>query len=55
MVEVKDAEIFDRETMYVADEIFFLNYVISDYSQPIAPEPKNYAENEYDKTTSTLE
>jgi hypothetical protein len=39
MVEIKDPEIVDREKEFIADEIFFINYVVSNYSNPIAPEP----------------
>jgi hypothetical protein len=48
MVEVKDPVIIDSEKNFVADEIWFINFVLSDYSNPIAPDPKAYAEKEYD-------
>ena len=54
MVEIKDPEIVDREKEFIADEIFFINYVVSNYSNPIAPEPQDYAEIEFDKTTSSI-
>ena len=54
MVEVQEPILVDRGKDYVADEILLLNYVVSDYSQPIAPEPKEYAETEYAKQTSAL-
>ena len=40
MVEVKDPVIVDREKDYVADEVSIINFVVKDYSNPIAPEPK---------------
>ena len=55
MVEIKDPDIVDREKVYIPNEISFLNYVVSDYSNPIAPEPKDYAEKEYDRISNTLE
>ena len=54
MVEVKDPVIIDREKNFVADEIWFINFVLSDYSNPIAPDPKAYAEEEYDQATKIL-
>ncbi len=54
MVEIKDPEIVEREKFFIPDEITFLNFVVSDYSNPIAPDPKTYAEYEYDKTTKNL-
>jgi hypothetical protein len=43
MVEIKDPEIVEREKFFIPDEITFLNFVVSDYSNPIAPDPKTYA------------
>ena len=54
MVEISDPIIVDRQKEFVPDEISFINYVVSDYSDPIAPEPNVYAELEYDKTTIAL-
>ena len=54
MVEIKDPSVFEREKHFVADEISFVNFVISDYSSPVAPNPKEYAKTEYEKTTKTL-
>jgi hypothetical protein len=31
----------------VSDYVWFLNFVVSDYSNPIAPEPTTYALEEY--------
>ena len=31
MVEVKDPVIIDRQNEFIADEISFLNFVVSDY------------------------
>ena len=53
MVEIKDPIIKDREDEFIADEISFLNFVVSDYSKPILP--INLAEAEYDKQTSALQ
>ena len=39
MVEIKEPVIIDREKDYVADEISFVNFVVKDYSDPIAPKP----------------
>ena len=54
MVEIKDSVIIEREKDFVADEISFVNFVVSDYSNPIAPTPNEYAETEYDEMTNTL-
>jgi hypothetical protein len=54
MVEVKEPILVNRGKAFVPDELFLLNYVVSNYSQPIAPEPKEYAETEYAKQTSAL-
>ena len=54
MVEVKEPVIIDREKNFVADEIWFTNFVVSDYSNPIAPDPRAYAEEEYDQATKIL-
>jgi hypothetical protein len=43
MVEIKDPSVFEREKHFVADEISFVNFVISDYRNPVAPDPKEYA------------
>jgi hypothetical protein len=38
--------------VFVADEISLVNFVVADYSNPIvATDPKEYAAEEYDKTT----
>jgi hypothetical protein len=39
MVEIQDPVIKDREDEFIADEISFLNFVVSDYSNPIALKP----------------
>jgi hypothetical protein len=52
MVEVKDPVIVDRENEFIADEISFLNFVVSDYKNPKAEEPAKLAEEEYDELTS---
>ena len=49
MVEIKDPVIKDREDEFIADEISFLNFVVSDYSK--TKPPINLAEVEYDKQT----
>jgi len=54
MVEVKDPVIIDIKKNFVADEIWFINFVLSDFSNPIAPDPKAYAEKEYDQATKIL-
>ena len=54
MVEIKEPVIIDREKDYVADEISFVNFVVKDYSDPIAPKPNEYAVEEYDLTTVAL-
>ena len=54
MVEVIDPVIIDRQKNFVADEIWFVNFVVSNYNNPIAPEPRAYAEEEYEKTTKKL-
>ncbi len=54
MVEVKEPVITDREKNFVADEIWLINFVVSDYSNPIAPDPRAYAEEEYDQATKIL-
>ena len=38
MVEVKDAVVKDREEPYIPDEISFINFVVTNYSEPIKPE-----------------
>lgn len=52
MVEVKDPVIVDREDEFLADEISFLNFVLSDYSNLITEEPEKLAAKEYDDQTS---
>ena len=47
MVEIKESIIVDREKEFIAEEISFFNFVVKDYSHPIAPDPKAYAEQEY--------
>ena len=54
MVEIKDSVIIERAKDFVADEISFVKFVVSDYSNPIAPTPNEYAETEYDEMTNTL-
>lgn len=54
MVEIKDIVVYNREKEFVADHIQFINYVVKDYDAPIAPEPRDYAEQEYDNTTRAL-
>jgi hypothetical protein len=44
MVEISEPIILDRAREFVADEISFVNYVVPDYSNPIAPKPRAYAE-----------
>jgi hypothetical protein len=44
MVEIQDPTVFERGKDFVADEISLVNFVVKDYSNPIAPEPKEYAE-----------
>ncbi len=51
MVEVKNPVIVDRENEFVADEISFLNFVVSDYSNPTIDEPEEQARKEYEKET----
>ena len=54
MVEIKDSVIIEREKDFVADEVSFINFVVSDYTNPLAPTPNEYAKTEYDETTYTL-
>ena len=54
MVEIKDSVIIEREKDFVAEEVSFVNFVVLDYSNPIAPTPNEYAETEYDETTNIL-
>jgi hypothetical protein len=35
MVEIQDPAIKDRQDEFIADEISFLNFVVSDYDNPI--------------------
>jgi hypothetical protein len=51
MVEIKDSVIIDRENEFIADEISFLNFVVSDYSNPKNQDPAIIAETEYDDFT----
>ena len=51
MVEIKDRVLKDREEPYIPDEISFINFVVSDYSEPRTPDPKAAAEREYEKQT----
>ena len=50
MVEIKEPTVLDREKDFVPDEISFVNYVVRIYNKPIAPEPKEYAIIEYNRT-----
>ena len=43
MVEIEEPTVIERGKEFVADEISLVNYVVKDYSNPIAPEPKEYA------------
>jgi hypothetical protein len=54
MVEFKDPVIINIKKNFVADEIWFINFILSDYSNPIAPDPRAYAEEEYDQATKIL-
>ena len=54
MVEIKDPEIIEREKDFVADHITVINFVEPYQSNPIAPEPRAYAEEEYDTNTKNL-
>ncbi len=49
MVEIKDPDVIKRKKDFVSDHITFINFVVSDYSNPIPPAPKAYAEEEYDE------
>lgn len=51
MVEIQDPVIKDREDEFIADEISFLNFVVSDYSNPIALQPAAQANLEFDLET----
>jgi hypothetical protein len=45
MVEIKDCKIIDGDKLfYVPDEISFLNFFVSAYDKPIAPDPKEFSE-----------
>ena len=44
MVEIKDSIVFDREKEFVPDCIWFINFVVKNYNNTIAPEPRAYAE-----------
>jgi hypothetical protein len=51
MVNVEHPLILEREIPFIADEISFVNVVMSEYSNPIAPNPEVYAATEFDKAT----
>ena len=54
MVEINDPIILERQKDFVPDHISFINFVVPDYRNPIAPNPKVYAEEEYDRITRDL-
>ena len=54
MVEVEEPVIVDRQKEFVPDEISLVNYVLSDYENPVAPEPRDYARKEFDKATDAI-
>ena len=54
MVEINDPIILERQKDFVSDQISFINFVVPDYSNPIAPNPRVYAEKEYDRITRDL-
>ena len=55
MVEIKDCKIIDGDKLfYVPDEISFLNFFVSAYDKPIAPDPQKFTEQEYDNNTRIL-
>ena len=54
MVEVQDPVLIERQNEFIPDEISFLNFVVSDYSNPKNLEPAIIAENEYDEETKTI-
>ena len=51
MVEIKDPIIKDREDEFIADEISFLNFVVSDYSKPKLTLTEEQVSKEYDNRT----
>ena len=53
MVDVEESIIVDRSKPFVPDEIYYINYVVTNY-RPILPNPQEYAEEEFDKATSKL-
>ena len=54
MVEVQDPVLIDRENEFIPDEISFLNFVVSDYSNPTLEDSEKDAENLYDEETEKL-
>jgi hypothetical protein len=55
MVEIKDPIIKDREDEFIADEISFLNFVVSDYSKPKLTLTEEQVSKEYDNRTFALQ
>ena len=53
MVEIQDPIIKDRQDEFIPDEISFLNFVVSDYDNPIAMKPAEQASLEYDNETKS--
>ena len=51
MVEIQDPVIKDRQEEFIADEISFLNFVVSDYDKPIVKENAEQASIDYDEET----
>ena len=51
MVEIQDPVIKDRQEEFIADEISFLNFVVSDYDNPIVKENAEQASIDYDEET----
>jgi hypothetical protein len=55
MVEIKNSKTIEGDKLfYVPDVISFLNFVVSSYNDPIAPDPKELTEQEYDDNTFIL-
>ena len=52
MVDVEHPVILDRSRPFKADEISFINFVVSNYATPILPSASSYAYQEFDKITS---
>ena len=52
MVDVEHPVILDRSSAYKADEISFINFVVSNYATPILPSTSSYANQEFDKFTN---